>query len=327
MNRMKLVCLVGSLMVLGAARLVQAQTDSPPAEEVQQPVVVALLGVYPKGDEVAELAPKINSLLMAALSTREDIQLVEREELDKVLSELELNLSGMVDSKTANQIGHMTGARVLVSAATFQVDGNLYVVAKLIGVETTRVLGVTVKGPLRQELDLLTEKLAEDVGTTINKRQTDLIIAKKSDEDRVAALKKKIGDARLPVLTISLPEHHVGKTIIDPAAQIEFIRVCRAVGFTVIDSALLRTQKADMILTGQATSEFAMQRQSLIGVRARVDVQVKNREGKVLIADRQTVSQVALTERIAGKVAIEEAALQLAERVIPKIVEEWNKTK
>ncbi len=63
-----------------------------------------------------------------------------------------------------------------------------------------------------------------------------------------------------------------------------------------------------------------MQRQNVIGVRARVELQVKDRNGKVLVADRQTLSQVALTERIAGRVAIEEATLTLAERILPQVL-------
>lgn len=340
MNRFLSFSLSLFLCLAGTATQVSAQTEAndatsataandatvvADADQPPQPIAVALLGVYDKGIEVRELAPKINSLLMASLSTRDDLVLVEREEIDKVISELELNLSGMVDSKTANQIGHMTGARILISAATFEVDGNLYIVAKLIGVETTRVIGVTAKAPIQQELDLLVEKLADDVTGTVAKRQSDLIVPKKSEEDRLAALKKKIGDAKLPTLAISLPESHVGKYIADPAAQTELMRVCRALGFTVIDSPNLRPQKADLTISGQAKSEFAMQRQSLVGVRARVDLIVKGRDGKVLVADRQTISQVGLTERIAGKVAIEEATLQLAERIIPQIVEQWNK--
>ncbi len=183
--------------------------------------MVAVLGVYAKGDEVKEIAPKITSLLTASLSTRTDIQLVEREEMDKVLTELELNLSGMVDPKTANQIGRMTGARILVSAATFQVDGTLYIVAKLIGVETTRVVAVTVKGPLDRQLDILTDKLADDAGALIVKRQGDLIPTQKTEEDRLEQLKKKFAGAKLPVLSINISERHIGKSVTEPTAQVE----------------------------------------------------------------------------------------------------------
>lgn len=345
MNSCKHVCLVGSLLWLAAAGLLHAQNetssqpgspdttaktapanpDAQQVEEVTQPISVALLGVYNKGEEVKEMAPKIGALLMAEMSTKDTIQLVEREEIDKIISELEINLSGMIDPKTANQIGRMTGAHVLVTAATFQVDGTLYVVAKVIGVETTRVFGVTVKGPLERQLDLLTSKLAENIAETISKRQKDLLAPKKSEEDRLAALKKKLGDDRLPVLSISITEQHVGKALANPTAEVEFVRICRELGFTVVDSATLRSTKAELSISGQASSEFAMQKQNLIGVRARVEVQVKSVDGKVLVADRQTLSKVALTERIAGKVALEDATLELAERVIPQIMEQWKK--
>ena len=42
--------------------------------------------------------------------------------------------------------------------------------------------------------------------------------------------------------------------------------------------------------------------------------------GKVLAADRQTAVVVDLNEQIAGKLALQDAAAQIARRMLPKLV-------
>lgn len=292
---------------------------------IEQPVSVAILDVYEKGREVAELGPKIEALLLAELTASPDLMLVERKELEKVLSETELNLSGIVDPKTAARIGHMTGAKVLVSSAAFQVDNMFYIVAKVIGVETTRVVGVSVKSDKDNELAKLVTKLAHDIDDTIKKRKTDLLAPAKKEEDRIASIKSKIGEAELPVLAIEISETHLGRGMLVSSAHTELVRICKAIGFTVVETKKPYSKQPDLILTGNALSEFAVQRQNLVGVRGRVALNAKKRDGTLIVADTQTVSKVDLTEQIAGKVAVEEAALSLAERILPTIVQEWNR--
>ena len=47
---------------------------------------------------------------------------------------------------------------------------------------------------------------------------------------------------------------------------------------------------------------------------------VERKTGKVLAADRQTALVVDLSEQIAGKAALQQAAATLAERLLPKLV-------
>jgi hypothetical protein len=47
---------------------------------------------------------------------------------------------------------------------------------------------------------------------------------------------------------------------------------------------------------------------------------VDRQTGKVIAVDRQTVLAVDLSEQIAGKAALQAAAADLAERMLPKIV-------
>ncbi len=57
-----------------------------------------------------------------------------------------MNLSGLANPDEATKVGHLTGAKLLVTGSVIEVDKSLYLVAKIIGTETTRVVGASVKG-------------------------------------------------------------------------------------------------------------------------------------------------------------------------------------
>ena len=61
----------------------------------------------------------------------------------------------------------------------------------------------------------------------------------------------------------------------------------------------------------------------LVSVRARVEVKaVERRTGKLLAAERQVSVVVGPAEMVASKQALQEAAADIAERLLPKLVNE-----
>ena len=80
---------------------------------------------------------KVGDLLLARLATDPRIHLVDREDLLKLLEEQELSLSGLVRPDEAVRIGQLTGAKLIVTGSVFQVDQTLYLIAKVIGTETS----------------------------------------------------------------------------------------------------------------------------------------------------------------------------------------------
>ena len=91
------------------------------------------------------------------LSAEPNLILVERAELDKALGEQELGLSGTVTPESAAKIGQLTGAKVLVTGRVFKTDTELFIVAKIIGTETSRVYGELVKGGVDAPISDLSE--------------------------------------------------------------------------------------------------------------------------------------------------------------------------
>ena len=281
---------------------------------------VAVLPFQERGTEVKDFGGKVTDLLFANLVAKADLFLVEREDLDKVLGELKLNLTGLVKPDQATAVGQLTGARILVTGSVIQVDKSIYVVAKIIGTETSRVLGASVKGNVAGDLAPLVVELAGEVGKTIKTRAKQLVAKPVSQKDRVAALKKRIGGRKLPAVLVSVTESHVGRAPADPAAQTELTLLLTETGFTVIDPEKGKPADAAVLIKGEGISEFAGRIGELVSVKARLEVKAVDPDsGKVLAVDRQTAVVVDLTEQLAGKAALQEAAARIAERLLPKI--------
>ena len=75
-----------------------------------------------------------------------------------------------------------------------------------------------------------------------------------------------------------------------------------------------------VLIQGEGFSEFAMRRGNMVSVKARLEVKAIDRAtDRVIATDRQTAVVVDLTEEVAGKAALQEAAAQIAERLLPKL--------
>ena len=110
MNRQKLLAL-GCVVPLLLSQLQLAIAKEPAV------VPAAIFPFQERGSEVKELGGKVADLLFAHLATRPDLYLVERAELDKVLAEQELSVAGLIRADSANKVGQLTGARILVTDA------------------------------------------------------------------------------------------------------------------------------------------------------------------------------------------------------------------
>jgi hypothetical protein len=281
-------------------------------------LTIAVFDFESKDEAVRDLGPKVATLVNAVLSAEPNLITVERAELEKALGEQEFGLSGTVSPDTAAKVGHLTGAKVLVTGRVFKADKELIVVAKIIGTETTRVYGEMVKGaPSATITDLATE-LAKKIAGTVEQRGQTLIAKVETREEIVERIKKSLKGDQRPVIGVKITERHFGGPTIDPAAETEWNKLLLECGFQVTDEK--SDLKADLEISGEAFSEFGMRKGNLVSCKARVEIKVRERlTGKLLLVDRQTSVAVDLSEQIAAKTALQNAAFELAERVLPKL--------
>lgn len=102
---------------------------------------------------IATQAEYFGSQLALAASSSKLFTVVERKDLQSILKELELQLSGLADEGAAAKVGKLLGAEVLVTGTVFR-KGDIYeIFLKLVRVETAEVLSAT-KAKINAELGL-----------------------------------------------------------------------------------------------------------------------------------------------------------------------------
>lgn len=280
----------------------------------------AILPFAERGSGARDYGAKVSDILFAMLAADPNLMLVDREDLSKTLQEQELSLSGMVAPDAAVQVGRLVGAKLIITGSVVEADKSLYLVAKIIGTETSRVLGQTVKGGTNDDIAKLAEALATKVGDAVRNQANELVAQTVTPQARIAALNQALGKAKRPSVSVKIAERHIGQATIDPAAETEVTLYCKETGFEVVDPSAGSGKTVDVIIEGEAFSEFAVRRGNLASVKARVEVKALDRaSGKLLATDRQTAVEVDLSEQIAGKKALQNAAATIAERLLPKL--------
>ena len=315
------------------------------AQEPKGPLTAAVLNFETKGKGVADLGEKIADLLTVFLSSAEDLQLVERGQIKKILEEMALGASGIVDPGQATRIGGVLGAQVLITGRAFVVNEKLYITGKAISVETSRVNAQLAKGGLDADLDVPVQELATKIAKWLGENGDKMVAKIQAPADQVAALKKALGKKALPKVAVAIVETHVGQPAVDPAAETEVTYLLRKVGIPVASGKKARlsdwakqylkdadiklpstARKVDVVIVGEGFSEFAGRRGNLISVKARVELKaVDTKRAVILAVNRKTVTQVDLAEQIAGKTAIQKAAGQAAVEMMPEAVKQWRK--
>ena len=120
------------------------------------------------------------------------------------------------------------------------------------------------------------------------------------------------------MVSVKISEHHYGPHIIDPAAETELALILQQCGFKLADAG--STEKSEVEISGEAFSAFGMQKGNLISCKSRVELKVRDvATGNILVVDRQTSVGVDIAEQTAAKTALQNAAAEVAERILPKL--------
>ena len=281
-------------------------------------LTVAVFDVESKDQPSDTWGAKIASLVHAQLSSDPGIVTVERVEMTKILGEHELGLSGATTSEASAKTGQWLGAQVLVTGRTFKAGDYTAAVAKIIGTETSRVYGELARTDRPDDPTLLAEEISRKILRTLHEKHASLVSPARSPEQRLESLVGSLGSGPRPTVSVRITETHVGTPATDPAAETEWIRVLQKAGFTVLDRQSRET--ADLTLDGEGFSAFGLRKGNLVACRARIEIRLhETRTGRLRLADRQTGVALDIAEPIAAKAALEDAALTLAERVLPRL--------
>ena len=135
------------------------------------------------GDERYEhLGRALSSMLISDLSVVEEIQLVERERMEDLLNELQLQQSGYVDPETAVTVGMIVGAQYVVTGAFLTVDPDMRLDTRIARVETSEIVSTAeVTGEKDNFFELeqrLADQLVEGMQLVLTEDQRDRMRAR-----------------------------------------------------------------------------------------------------------------------------------------------------
>lgn len=356
-------CLLLGSMV-GEASAETVQTGEAQAATAAAPVTVAVLGFEATGGLAdpagAGLSDLMSEVLEAMLSGQEGVSVVNRSALGSALAEQAVNLGATTDPARAVAIGHVVGAKLLVTGRAFELGESRVVTARVIGTETTRTRSVMVRNSLDTPLDAMVFQAAEEMVALLAEHASELV-AQAPAEDPIPALVAKLtaelaarpSAASPPVVAVIIPEEHVrgpvtvaelalaAGVVPDPAVETEIKKVLIDAGVVVRDlqgNALAdwiegfeaggstswprSLEGVDLVVVGEGFSEGAgsMGRLRFASARAEINV-VQRSDGRIVLADRVTTRGVDLAEQVAGKTALEKAGRHLAAELLRFLID------
>ena len=116
---------------------------------IKRETSLAILPMAVSGEGLGATAEYFSEHLSLAAAGVGRFTLVERKDLQNLLTELELQLSGLIDEASAARLGGFLGADVLVSGTLYRRPDRYELFLKLVRVSTAEILSVT-----RARLDL-----------------------------------------------------------------------------------------------------------------------------------------------------------------------------
>jgi len=343
---------LATLLCCSAVLPAQTATTEPaapkPAAAKPRPVLrtVAVLGYEVKWiDDPAErkeLGEVLSTIVSDRLSAMDDLVIVERVEIEKLLAEQQLNLSGLVDERNRVKIGKLLGARFLLWGRGFKVGEQIYITTKAINVETGQFKGIIVQLPagsgIAEVFTAVCDELVKKLPATLKALAPD----EAPEISVIDALKLRFGDAKTSWLIAAHEEHRQVQpvVVVDPAVRNELEHLLSGAGQhvkslnkgdarAVVDGektmrAFDPDVKCDYYLLAEGFSEFGRRLSGdLVVCTARVEVKVVDaKAGNVLAAGSIDRRATDLSEHLAGKQALRKAArhlfLDLSRKLFPE---------
>jgi TolB-like protein len=125
-------------------------------------------------EDVEALSKGLADMFITELSKVQALQVIERAQLQQLLEEMKLGQAGLIDEKSAVQVGRLLGAKhLLLGSFVHMFGGKMRIDARIVEVET----GLTIKaeeetGKVDKLFDMvkrLTEKIVRDLDVALTK--------------------------------------------------------------------------------------------------------------------------------------------------------------
>ena len=276
------------------------------AENVVVVPTVAVLPFESRDRQAAsvDMGKSAAELLNIALMESGNADMVERAELDAALNELQLSAVGLTSKESQVKLGRFIGAKILITGSLFKSGSKNFVIVKIIGTETSRVLGASASGT--EDFTDLIPLLAPKVSAILEKQSAKLLPQEQNKETVLSQLKKVVQGKQRKVF-VKVKED-IAVSVPDPAAETELKKLLLALDFQVVN-----TQKeADYAVIGEAIAANAGNFHQFTSAAARLELSIYNKDKKLLATGAARETLAGASYPIAAKEAIAQTALKLA---------------
>jgi TolB-like protein len=186
-----------AILVLALAVLLVVSREPLQGQAPDTAVVGVLSYDNNTGDEQYDhLGKAFSSMMISDLSAIERLRLIERERLDEITKELDLQYSGRVDPETARSLGMIVGAQYLVLGSFMTVDPEMRIDTRVDRVETSEIVTTAeVTGQQNALFDLqqaLADQIIEGLQLVLTEDERRML-AERQQENRIDDMQALIG--------------------------------------------------------------------------------------------------------------------------------------
>src|SRR3954468_19500676 len=146
-----------------------------------------------------QLGKGISSMMISDLSVVKEIQLVERDKMQDLIKEIDLQRTKYFDSTTAVKVGKMVGAEYVVVGAFAAADPKMRIDTRVVRVETGEIVKTAqVTGDQDKFFDLeqdLANKLIDGLGIALSPDQ-QAALAARQEQNRIDGVSTMLNFSR-----------------------------------------------------------------------------------------------------------------------------------
>ena len=168
-------------------------------QEVHKTVAVLRFDNNTGDERYDHLGRALSAMMISDLSVVEGLRFVERERVEDLLKELDLQQSGYVDPATAVNVGMIIGAQYVVTGAFAAVDPEMRLDTRVASVGTTEIVKTAdVRGQKDQLFDLqqrLAEELIDGLSLALTERDREKLRAQQ-EANRIDDIETAVGFAQ-----------------------------------------------------------------------------------------------------------------------------------
>ncbi|MEM9250953.1 MAG: CsgG/HfaB family protein [Planctomycetota bacterium] len=339
-----------ALLVVPRAAAEPKESESPQVGVAAEPGPrVAVLPFDAEDPGNPRLGDDLATTITALIADEPGLSLVDRERLERVLDEQALGQAGLV-GEDAVRVGRLAGAELIVVGRAFPLGQSMMLAVKIIGVETSLVDAVLVRGRA-SEIDDMAVDAAAKIADKVRDEGGRLTGDEAEPADPLPALIQQLRSLEgKPSLAVVVLEEHVSSPQnpspsipdgdLDPVVETELKRSLIESGVEVFDvrqnqladwadfqpsdvnSWPRELGRVDVLIVGEAYSETGLRIGQLVSASGRGEINMIDREtGRILLAERSNAKGVGVSPRQAGKEALTRVGRDLSAIVIDRLVE------